>query len=156
MSSFAITAAIAQVTLDKAGTAQVSFTVANTSAQSVRARVVTKPLAPARSEWLSVIGEPVRDLSAGAAEQVIVQLGVPPDTPKGSYSFRLDAISETAPDENFAESPAVAFTVAAPQSKKRFPGGSSPPPRSSPPSLTGQDAAGAASLKEPVACPGGS
>jgi hypothetical protein len=121
MSSFAITAATAQVTLDQAGTAQVSFTVANTSAQSVRARVVTKPLAPARSEWLSVIGKPVRDLSAGAAEQVIVRLGVRPDTPKGPYSFRLDAVSETAPDEDFAEGPAVAFSVAAPQSKKRFP-----------------------------------
>ena len=109
------------MTLDKTGGAQVPFTITNTSAQKVRGRVLTKPLAPASEEWLSLIGESVRDFAAGAVEQVIVRLRVPMGAPSGSYSFRLDAISELAPDEDFAEGPAVAFDVAAPKSKKRFP-----------------------------------
>src|SRR5207253_9939754 len=55
--------------------------------------------------------------------QVVVQLNVPPASPPGSYSFRLDAVSEVNPDEDFTEGPSVAFDVAAPPpaKKKKFP-----------------------------------
>jgi hypothetical protein len=121
MSSFAITTAIQKVKLDKSGAAQAPFTVTNTSGQKVRARVLTKPLAPASSEWLSMIGDSVRDFTAGTTAQVIVRVHVPSQTPAGSYSFRLVVVAEAAPDEDVTESPVVAFDVAAPRSRKRFP-----------------------------------
>jgi hypothetical protein len=119
--SFTITAATQKVTLDGSGAGQVPFTVTNKTAQRRRGRLLPKPLEPAKSEWLSVIGESVRDFAASAAEQVIVRLRVPLGTPSGSYSFRLVATSEAAPDEDSTESPSVAFDVAASKPKRRFP-----------------------------------
>ncbi len=119
--SFTITAASQKATLDDSRAAQVPFTVTNTSAQTVRGRLSTKPVEPAKSEWLSVIGESVRDFAASAAEQVIVQIRVPSGTPSGSYPFRLVAILETAPDEDFTKGPDIAFGVAASTPKRRFP-----------------------------------
>ncbi len=119
--SFTITAASQKVTLDESGAAQVPFTVTNTSAQTLRGRLSTKPVEPAKSEWLSVVGESVRDFRASAAEQVIVQIRVPSGIPSGSYSFRLVAISETAPDQDFTKGPSIAFDVAASTPKRRFP-----------------------------------
>jgi hypothetical protein len=118
--SFTITAASERVALDGSGAAQVPFTVTNTSTQTLRGRLLTKPHDPAKPEWLSLSGESVRDFAPGAAEQVIVRLSVPSGTPSGSYSFRLDAGSETAPDEEFTEGPSVAFDVAASEPKRRF------------------------------------
>jgi hypothetical protein len=54
----------------------------------------------------------------------VVELKVPPGTTPGSYSFRLDAVSEDDPDEDFTEGPSVAFDVTAPPPpppKKKFP-----------------------------------
>jgi uncharacterized membrane protein len=117
--SFTITAASQKVTLDESGAAQVPFTVTNTSAQTLRGRLSTKPLEPAKSEWLSVIGESVRDFPPNAAEQVIVQIRVPSGTPSSAYSFRLVAISETAPDEDFTKGPDITFDVVASTPKRR-------------------------------------
>jgi hypothetical protein len=122
--SFTVTAAGQKVNLDATGSAQTPFTVTNTSAQPIRGRLLTKPNAPAKPEWLSVVGESMRDFGPNAAEQVVVQLNVPPTTaPPGSYAFRLDAVSEVDPDEDFTEGPSVAFEVAPPppKPKKKFP-----------------------------------
>jgi len=121
--TFTVTAAGQKVNLDPSGTAQAPFTVTNTSTQTIKGRLVTRPTDPAKPEWLSVTGEPVRDFAPNAAEQVVVQLTVPPATTPGSYSFRLDAVSEVDPDEDFTEGPSVAFDVAAPATppKKKFP-----------------------------------
>jgi hypothetical protein len=119
--SFTITAASQKVTLDEAGAAQVAFTVTNTSAQTLRGRLSANPLEPAKPEWLSLVGESVRDFAASAAEQVIVQIRVPSGTPSGSYSLRLVALSERAIDEDFTKGPEVAFDVAGSTPKRRFP-----------------------------------
>jgi hypothetical protein len=89
----------------------------------MRGRLLTKPNAPAKPEWLSVVGESIRDFGPNAAEQVVVQLDVPPTTAPGPYAFRLDAVSEVDPDEDFTEGPSVAFEVAPPppKPKKKFP-----------------------------------
>lgn len=123
MPTFTVTAAGQNVSLDPTGAAQAPFTVTNTSTQTMRGRLLTKPTEPAKPEWLSVTGEPVRDFAPNAAEQVVVQLNVPPTTAPGSYSFRLDAVSEVDPDEDFTEGPSVAFDVTAPAAppKKKFP-----------------------------------
>jgi hypothetical protein len=120
--SFTVTAAGQRVNLDAAGAAQAPFTVTNTGAQTLRGRLLARPSEPAKPEWFSVAGESSRDFAPNAAEQVVVQLTVPPATTPGSYSFRLDAVSEVDPDEDFTEGPSVAFEVAPPpQPKKKFP-----------------------------------
>jgi PASTA domain len=121
--SFTLTAAGQKVNLDAAGTAQAPFTVTNTSVETLSGRLLTRPSDPAKDEWFSIVGESVRDFGPNAAEQVVVQLNVPPTTAPGSYSFRLDAVSEVDPDEDFTEGPSVAFDVAAPPptKKRKFP-----------------------------------
>jgi hypothetical protein len=120
LSSFTITAASLRVALDESGAAQVPFTVTNTSTQTLRGRLQARPHEPARPEWLSVIGETVRNFAPSASVQVIVQLRVPSGSPAGSYTFRLDVISETAPDEEISQGPSVGFDVAT-KRKRRFP-----------------------------------
>jgi beta-lactam-binding protein with PASTA domain len=119
--SFTVTAAGDKVTLDDSGEAKASFTVTNTTPQAVRGHLVARPREPAKPEWLSVVGESVRDFGPNGAERVVVQLKVPTRSPAGSYSFRLDAISEADPDEDFTEGPSVAFQVPEPPKKKPFP-----------------------------------
>ena len=60
---------------------------------------------------LSIAGDATREFAPGAAEQVLLQVRVPAGTPAGPYSVRLDAVSETSPDEDFTEGPSVAFDV---------------------------------------------
>jgi hypothetical protein len=45
-------------------------------------------------KWFTVAGEAVRDFAPNGAQQVVVEVLVSPGTPPGSYSFRLDAVSE--------------------------------------------------------------
>jgi beta-lactam-binding protein with PASTA domain len=121
--SFTVTAAGQKVNLDPAGAAQASFTVTNTSPEGRKGRLLTRPRGPAKPEWLSVVGESTREFAPNAADQVVVQLNVPPGSPPGSYSFHLDAVSEDDPDEDFTEGPSVAFEVVRPPKpeKKKFP-----------------------------------
>jgi hypothetical protein len=120
--SFSVTAAKKNVKLDRSGGARSPFTVTNTSAQTLKGRLLTRPSDPASPEWFSIVGEPVRDFAPNTPGQVDVQVDVPPGSPPGSYSFRLDAVSQIDPDEDFTEGPSVAFDVAPPpQPKKPFP-----------------------------------
>jgi uncharacterized protein YfkK (UPF0435 family) len=122
MPSFTVTAAGQRVNLGISGTAQASFTVTNTSTQTLKGRMLTRPSDSASPDWFSVVGDSVRDFAPDAAEQVVVQLSVPSTAPPGPYSFRLDAVSAVEPDEDFTEGPSVAFDVEAqPQPKKKFP-----------------------------------
>jgi beta-lactam-binding protein with PASTA domain len=120
--AFIVTAAGDKVTLDESGRGRAPFMVTNASAQPLKGRLVARPRKPAKPEWLSIVGESIRDFAPNAAEQVVVQLDVPPGSKPGSYKFRLDAVSEDDPDEVFTEGPFVAFDVAPPpEPKKRFP-----------------------------------
>lgn len=122
MPSFTVTAAGQRVNLGISGAAQASFTVTNTSTQTLKGRMLTRPSDSASPEWFSVVGEMVRDFAPNAAERVVVQLQVPPTAPAGSYSFRLDAVSAVDPDEDFTEGPTVAFDVEGqPPPPKKFP-----------------------------------
>ena len=122
-SSFTVTSAGQRVRLDSNGAGQAPFTVTNTSAQQLKGRMLTRPSDPAKPEWFSIVGESVRDFAPNAAQQVVVQLNVPPTTTPGSYSFRLDAVSQAEPDEDFTEGPSISFEVEPPPTpeKKRFP-----------------------------------
>jgi hypothetical protein len=117
-----VTAAGTNVTLDSSGAARAPFMVTNTSAQTLKGRLIARPTDPAKPEWFSIVGESVRDFAPNAAQQVVVELSVPPGSQPGSYSFHLDAVSQVDPDEDFTEGPSVAFEVApAPEPKKPFP-----------------------------------
>ena len=121
--SFTVTAAGGTVTLDDSGAASASFTVTNSTPQAVTGQLRTRPSEPAKPEWFSIVGESVRNFTPNAAQEVAVKLNVPPGTPPAAYSFRLDAVSEDDPDEDYTEGPSVAFEVAAPppEPKKKFP-----------------------------------
>lgn len=122
-STFTVTSAGQRVSLDANGAAQASFTVTNTSTQTLRGRLLARQGDTAKPEWFSIAGETVRQFGPNAAEQVVVQLTVPRTAPPGTYSFRLDAVSEADPDEDFTEGPSVAFDVAAvpPPPKRKIP-----------------------------------
>jgi hypothetical protein len=111
------------VNLDSTGAGNAQFTVTNTTPQPLKGRLLARPAAPASPEWFTVAGESIRDFGPDAAEQVVVQLAVPTGSPAGAYSFRLDAVSQVDPDEDFTEGPSVAFDVAPapPPPKKKFP-----------------------------------
>jgi beta-lactam-binding protein with PASTA domain len=117
--SFTVTAAGKEVNLDDSGAARAPFTVTNISQEALKGRLLTKPDPAAKPEWFSVVGESLRDFPPNTAEQVVVQVKVPPPpgSEPGSYSFRLDAVSEKEPDEDFTEGQSVSFKVVAPPEK---------------------------------------
>jgi PASTA domain len=119
--SFSVTAAGGAVNLDDSGEAKASFTVTNASSRAVTGELLAKPREPAKPEWFSIVGESIRDFTPNATDGVVVKLDVPPGSPPGSYSFRLDAVNEDDPDEDYTEGPFVAFDVAAPPAQKKFP-----------------------------------
>jgi hypothetical protein len=117
--SFAVTTGKNKVKLDRSGAARATFTVTNTSAQRLRGRLLARPVAQSSPDWFSVVGESVRDFAPNVPAQIVVQLNVPPDTPPGSYSFRLDAVSQVLPDEDFTEGPSVTFEIKPPPKPRK-------------------------------------
>ena len=108
---FAITAARETVTLDNEGRAEVSFTASNTGSKSIAGRAKLVPLGSAKAAWLSLEGEQERNFAKSEAHQLTVHIAVPPGTPVGKYSFRLNIISVENPDDEFTEGPSVSFEV---------------------------------------------
>lgn len=119
MPSFTVTAAHNKVKLDSSGAAHGTFTVTNTSAQTLKGRLLARAADPAAPEWFTVVGDSVRDFAPNAPAQIVVQLAVPQGSPPGSYSFRLDAVSQVDPDEDYTVGPSVAFEIKAPDKPKR-------------------------------------
>jgi beta-lactam-binding protein with PASTA domain len=108
---FAITAARETVTLDNEGRAEVSFTASNTGSKPIAGRAKLVPLGLTKAAWLSLEGEQERSFAKGEAHQLTVHIAVPPGTPVGKYSFRLNIISVENPDDEFTEGPSVSFEV---------------------------------------------
>jgi hypothetical protein len=117
--SFTITAAKKKLKLDRSGAARSAFTVTNTGAQTLKGRLLARPGAQTSPEWFSIVGESVRDFGPNAPGQVVVQLAVPPGSPPGSYSFRLDAVSQVLPDEDFTQGPSVSFEIKPPPQPRK-------------------------------------
>lgn len=109
--AFTITSPTNSVLLGADRVGQAAFTVANQTGRAVRARVSVTALDPTKGDWLSVVGMAERDYPAGGAEQVTVNVAVPPDVADGAYPFRLDVASVTNPDAEWAHGPVVAFQV---------------------------------------------
>ena len=108
---FAITAARETVSLDNQGRAGVSFTASNTGPKPMAGQAKLISIGSTKEAWLSLEGEHERKFAKGEAQQFTVKVAVPPGTPVGKYSFRLNIISVENPDDEFTEGPSVSFEV---------------------------------------------
>jgi beta-lactam-binding protein with PASTA domain len=92
------------------GRGQLVFSVTNRSGVAQQVNADIAPSGETRKEWLALSGESPRTLSAGGTDQFIVAARFPPDTPRGTYPFRLRVSSANSrTSEDAAESPIVYF-----------------------------------------------
>jgi hypothetical protein len=118
---FAITAAANTIHLDDRH-GETTFTVFNASGRPLRGRAQLTSETPNVASWLSLTGEPTRDFAVAGTQQYSVNIDIPPDTPPGSYPFRLDMIGVENPDEEYTRGPVVTFEAPAPtETNKPFP-----------------------------------
>jgi hypothetical protein len=101
-------------------TGSVSCTIRNTTTRRQTARIRIEPQGTAKPEWFMLAGAPAtspleieQDIDAGGTLTAQVSAKVPPKTQAGSQTFRLRVTSETLPDTDFAEGPAIALDIAA-------------------------------------------
>lgn len=99
-------------------------TLRNASPRRQTARIRIEPLGEARPAWFALTDAPAtspleleQDIDAGGTLTVAAAVKVPAGTPAGAHAFRLRVTSESAPDTDFAEGPAIAFVVAAPKAE---------------------------------------
>jgi hypothetical protein len=121
--SFAITTSAPSLQLDGSGQGEFTFTVSNTLGRRVHARAVLEPEGQLQRGWLSIAGEPERELAPDGTQSYGVKILAPPGVPEGSYSFRLIVVNVENPDEEFAIGPLVSFELRRPVA----------PPRKKPP-----------------------
>lgn len=96
-----------------------TFTVANQTGRSVRARVFAQPGAGTDAAWLQLVGDVERPLAEAGTATVDVTVTVPQDAPAGPATFTLGAALEDAPDR-VVSSPSVSFEVP-PTGARKFP-----------------------------------
>jgi beta-lactam-binding protein with PASTA domain len=118
---------MSSVKLDSQGRATVQYTVKNVSARPIDGRAVlislpqTKPPSgPFEKGWVKVDGKTDRHFDVDKEETFTVKIVVPPKSPAGNYTFRLDTVWVDQPDQGDPGG-AVAFAVAAPQPNGHFP-----------------------------------
>ncbi|MBW8725569.1 MAG: PASTA domain-containing protein [Inquilinus limosus] len=105
-------------------TGAVTFTVTNKTSQGLAGRVTIEPQGEAKAEWFSVDGESERQFIANGTHTFTVRIKTPPEAKAGAYSLKVRAVAVNDPDNDFAESPVVAFDIAAPPppaEKKKLP-----------------------------------
>jgi len=105
-------------------TGAVTFTVTNKTGQGLSGRVTIEPQGEAKAEWFSIDGESERQFAAGGTHTFTVRIKTPPTATAGSYTLKVRAVAVNDPDNDFAESPVVAFDIAAPPvaaPKKKLP-----------------------------------
>ena len=113
MSAFGITPASTTIPLDEGRHGVASFTVTNQLGRPVRAVASVTPVGTPTADpgWFMGPERPERELALDAADQFTVELTVPGGVPGGTYAFRLDVVSVTLPEEEFAHGPgAVSYT----------------------------------------------
>jgi hypothetical protein len=104
--------------LDGAGRAEVQYTVGNRSGirREGRALLVSVPPGPAgpvEKGWVKPDPTPQRTFEPGQSQTFVIKIAVPPKSPEGSYTFRLDTSLVDRMDEGDT-GPPVSFTVAKP------------------------------------------
>jgi hypothetical protein len=102
---------------DRSGTT--TFTVTNLTGRPVRARLLPKGVGSTDQTWLSVVGDAERPLAVAGTVSVDVKVTVPPTTPAGTYTARLDVAAEDATETVAGQT--VSFRVPEPEKKKGAP-----------------------------------
>lgn len=110
-------------------TGAVKCTVRNTTARRQTVRLRIEPQGDLKPEWLAFTGAPPtspreieQDLAPEGTFTAEVTAKIPPRTPPGGRTFRLRATSESSPDIDFTDGPAIAVDIAAwkePEAPKR-------------------------------------
>lgn len=109
---FDLTVPAERVRLGKDGRGEIVFSITNRSALLQRVSASLAPSGNTRAEWLSVRGEPDRELAANGTDQFIVAAQFPQGTQAGTYPFRLRVSSANSrSSEDFEESPIVQFEM---------------------------------------------
>ena len=105
--------------LDSQGRATVQYSVKNFSQRPIDGRAVllsiprtTPPSGAVEKGWVTIDGKPERHFDIDKEETYSVKIAVPPRSPAGNYSFRLDTVWIDKPDEG-DQGPTVAFAVSA-------------------------------------------
>jgi hypothetical protein len=106
---------LSTVKLDSSGRAKVQYTVKNVSGirRDGRAVLVSLPAGPGVVEknWVKIEGPTDKPFDPGQSQTYIVNIAVPPKSPTGTYSFRLEAVLVAKTDEGDSSTP-VTFHVA--------------------------------------------
>ncbi len=118
---------VSSVKLDSQGRASVQYTVKNVSARELdgRAVLISLPQAkpangPVEKGWVKVDGNTDRHFGLNKEETYTVKIAVPPKSPAGNYTFRLDTVWVDQPDQG-DPGRAIAFTVAETKPNGHFP-----------------------------------
>ncbi|MCK6547511.1 hypothetical protein L6R52_16805 [Myxococcota bacterium] len=124
--SFDITLKTEALGLEAGKAGEVGLTVKNASGAPQRAVVRLAAKDEATKSWLALEGEVERLFSHDRTDDVAVRVTVPASAAPGRYTFTVKVVSVANPDEDFAESAAIAIDVAA------APPPPPPPPRKFP------------------------
>jgi hypothetical protein len=122
-SPFAITVANNTVPLDKDQKGQALFTVSNMTSHVIHSRARIVSSSEAIASWLTLEGEAEGSLPAAGSQQYTVHIAAPPKSQAGEYTFHLNMVDLSNPDDNFTEGPTIKFVVEAPSApaSKPFP-----------------------------------
>jgi len=114
---------VSSVKLDSQLRATIPYTAKNVSARALDGRAVlislpqTKPPSGVvENGWVKIDGNADRHFDVNKEETFTVRISVPPKSPPGKYTFRLDTVWVEKPDEGDLGG-AVAFAVPAPNGK---------------------------------------
>ena len=109
---------LSSVKLDSQGRATVQYTVKNVSARPIDGRAVlvslpqTKPSSGCVEKgWVKIDGKTDRHFDPDKEETFTIKIAVPPKSPAGTCTFRMDAVWVQQPDQGDPGG-AIAFTVA--------------------------------------------
>lgn len=121
---FDITTPSNTLRLDERRQAEATYSVANLSGRLLTGRALIVPDKPEAAAWITIDGESERVFPIAGAQQYTVRLNVPKNAPPGSYTFRLDALDVSLPDETLVRGPSITFEVPQPEPEQRkFPVG---------------------------------
>lgn len=106
--------------LDSQGRGSVHYTVKSVTATPIDARAVLIPVPnapadpnhPVAKGWVKIEGKPERHFEVNGEDTFTVTVAIPPKSPAGTHSYRLDVVSVARTDEGDS-SPVVTFKVAA-------------------------------------------
>src|SRR5262249_45651879 len=99
-------------------TGAISLTVRNTSERALAGRILLRPQASAIPTWFALAGAPAtspieieQDFAGKGTRTITVTVTVDAGAPAGSYLFNVRATSESDPDNDFVDGPAISFEI---------------------------------------------